>query len=418
MYDLTFETTRSPIRMTRDDDEGVATDRAREIERAVLAHMQGAPVDDRHLDDDARTTVSRIMMRFMRTRDAETVPIALADGSHLPLSRAERVLAEKESDRAFAPLARLVRRHERDARHADPVPYQSPSSAVSEAMAAVAADIATLGPAAREAMAALGHVPWRIDGDHLARALSLPVPEAAFLDDRARTLLRAARSAFSSVLVRPLAALKVPRFFTPCVIVHDDTVRCGVRETARARPFMALLDDGARALLAATRKSGFTTHESALAFALASALAGVGARRRALDDEKRTAELAARVVAATTVLRIETALTIARATDESDGDLAHVHDAVSSVMGAPLEEMVFELIGPALDGFPDRTASRAHQRIVDVAHGALFGLALRDRKDEIWPLAAQVGEAVAELQNEALPAPRQGALVDLLGPLL
>jgi hypothetical protein len=395
------------------DDRG-----ARDIERGVLARVQGHAFDPRDLDGDAQNLVETLAHRFARARDAETTPLALADGSHMPLARAERILAEKEGDRAFAPLGRTVRRHLREARRADVVAGDGAPPQVAEAMSVIADDIRTLGPAAREALAALGRVPWRTDGDHLARALSLPVPEAAFLDDRARSLLRAAREALAPVVVRPLLAIKVPRCFTPCVVVHDDTVRYGARETLRAGPFTALLDDGARALLAATRPSGFTGHESALAFALASALSGSSMRRRVLDEDKRSAEHAARVLAATTVLRVEAALTIARALDDSAGDIVHVHDAISSTLGAPLEELVFEFIGPALDGFPRAPAWRAHRRVIEVAQGAQLALALRDRRDETWPLADEVGEALREIQSDVLPVPRRGALVDLLGHLL
>jgi hypothetical protein len=404
--------------MEPDADEN-ARPRARDIERGVLASMQGSAIDLRHLDDEARVLVESIAARFVRARDAETSPLALADGSHMPLAKAERVLAEKECDRAFAALGRTVRRHEAQARRVSLTTSESPRpAATAEAVAAVSDDVRALGPAAREALASLGGVPWRPDADHLARALSLPVPQGAFFDDRARTLLRATREALASVLVRPLAAIKVPRHFTPCVVVHDDTVRYGVRETARARPFLSLLDDGARALVAAMRPRGFTPHESALAFALTMALSSPSTRRRVLDEEKRTAEQAARVLAATMVLRIESALTVARALDESEGSLAHVNDAFSSTLGAPLEEVVSELIGPALDGAPEAFVWRAHARVVDAAHGALFGLALRDRSDETWPLMAPSAEVILELQGDTLPTPRRGALVDLLGPLL
>lgn len=413
--------------MARDDDDDSVNDawtRARIVEGAALATLRGEATGPPEGDDDLRALVDKMVARCQRATEAERAPVILDDGSALALHKAARVLAEKEARRAFAPLSRTLRARdgaaralERDAAFSSP-----PSTEYDEEAALVDDDVRVLLEPAREAIAQDGGVSPRGDAAHIARALSLPDP-LAFDDARAKALLRATREALAPALVRPLHAVVVPRFLTPCVFVHDDAVRLGHRETERAHAFSALLDDGARALTASTRARGMGDAQRALALALSFALSSEPVRRRVLDEERDAARRAARIVAATVILDLHIARTIARATAEHDGSVEASCEAVAESLGARVDERVLAHVGPALDTRPLSPGARARDRARDVARGASLALALRDAHDETWPLRGSIVEiarAAQEIDDDraVFVAPRKGALLDLLGPLL
>lgn len=357
------------------------------LSRAVLAALKGAEPEPLATppraaleeladggDPDAQRTLALLRRledvprRVQRALAIEAVDVVLADGSQLPLDEAERLLANKEDRRVHAALRRSVddatapfrqfRRYGSDAR----------TRGIAKAFVV---DTVALRDAAREAVAALGGAPLE-DAASLAWGLDLPDAQGAFGDDATRALVAAMRDAVRT----PPAAFRAPRAMAGAALDGRYAWPSGLRRADRhLRTIEAFATSSAWAR---------TSHHDvgmAAAFTLASAPV-----RQAAGMDRRSAERAARICAATIVLRARASLALAALREDAAKDEAR--EAVSAALGVdPGPSLLARLAEPSWASLDDETP-RAF------LHAPAHLLALRDAFDETWVLRREAWDAI------------------------
>lgn len=306
--------------------------------------------------------------RVQRALALERVDVVLADGSQLPLDEAERLLANKEDRRVHAALRESVD----DAAAPFRQFHRYGSDAATRAAAkAFLVDTAPLRDAARDALAVLGGCP--IEGSlSLAWALDLPDAHGAFGEDATRAIIAVLREAVRT----PPAAFRAPRDLAGAALEGRYAWPAGLRRA----------DRHVRTLQAAGVASAWSRATSAdVGMAAALALAGAAVRRVSGLD-RRSAERAARICAATVVLRARAALALAALPEDAPQDEAR--EAVIHALAVdPGRALLARLAEPSWASVDDETP-RAFLR------APLHALALRDAFDETWVVRAEAWDAI------------------------
>jgi hypothetical protein len=272
-------------------------------------------------DDDARELAlglaheASLESRVEQALALERTPVVLADGSRLSLDDAERLLADKEArrvfaplrgslDEAMAPLAEQLRASSQ--RFEDEAEQLLGPAVVPPALAALTDELDdTLQDPAREALRLLeeiGGAPAR-DAAGLARAVDLPDPEG-FSDRASRELVRRARQAAERVLARDVVALRAPRAMLGLVVsAAEGGVRAAVVPSRTAGRFLANTRAGLGAAAAALAPAGALAVSRerelrVLGEALTLGALPPPARRRVFGESAADADRRARVAAA------------------------------------------------------------------------------------------------------------------------
>lgn len=373
-------------RELRDDDLG----RARDV---ALVHAHRATLS-------ARVTAAVALDR---------APIVLDDGTRMSLDETERVLADKEERRTFAPLRHSLER----AREAGMEPVREAAERFQQELSEVLehpreelaspkdaaasldrllADLKDAATEARSALAREGRAGLE-DPVGLARGLDLPDP-AGFADGGVRRLGRALLEATGEHRQRAMTALRVPRSLSGLVVTAEEgAVRVGTAPSARASRYLSLvaaLGAGVAVSLLAEDELSTTVEDEALLFGAALSFGASSAvvRRAVFDETSAEGDRRARILAATRLVRAQTVATAARVLLVGEGREA-LRDALGGTLGTdPPAAMLDAFLEPPWPGgasLRGRAASLGAE-VVRLALGASVATALRDRYDEAFPL--------------------------------
>ncbi len=375
--------------MNADAAEPVALARAERLalSRAVLAALKGAapeplPTAPRPAleeqadagDPTAQRTLALLRRlddvprRVRRTLAIEGLEVVVADGSKLPLDEAERVLANKEDRRVHAALRRSIDEALAPFRQF----HRYGSDTVTRAAAKpFLVDTAALRDAAREALGSLGGAPLE-DALSLAWALDLPDAQGAFGDDATRALVTALRDAVRT----PPAAFRAPRAMAGAALDGRYAWPSGLRRA----------DRHVRTLEAAGTAAAWA-HGAGAVVGMAAALALSSAPiRQAAGMDRRSAERAARICAATVVLRARAGIAIAALAEDAHEDEAR--EALIDALGIdPGRALLVQLAAPSWASVDDETPCT-------LLHAPAYALALRDAFDETWVLRVETWDAI------------------------
>lgn len=320
----------------------------------------------------------------------ERLDVALADGSSLTLDESERLLASKEDQRAHMALRRSVDEATRSFRHFRL--YRS-DDATRELAKPFLAATAPLAAAAREALGALGGAPLEDPGS-LARGLDLPDANGVFGDDATRALAAVVRGALRT----PPSAIRVPRAMTGACLDGRYAWPTGMRRCDRHLRTLEALGTAA-AFAQGQGEPAVRAAPAAFGFAAALALSSSPVRQ-ASGTDRRQAERAARICAATFVLRARARIALAQLPEDAHTDEAR--EIVIAALGVdPGHALLVQLAEPPWTTVDDELPHA-------FMHAPTYALALRDAFDETWSIRRDawdvIGEAVQPVDVEAKDA--------------
>lgn len=386
---------------------------------SLLARLAEAPGDD-----DARETLLGIVhARTLPERVAaaiadDTVDVILNDGGIMSRAAAERALAQKEEERAYAPLRVPLLKSRR--RVLDPLALRRafddltaaiglpPSVLLGEDTRFLREFLVASAPLAPPALELLESAAGPItDAATLARALDRPAGEHGG-DATAVELVRLTRAALPAD-ARPLQRRKAPRLLAGHAVDDGELLRILWAETRRLGGQRVLLAGVARAY---TRLAGITEVDTGVTLALQSP-----PLRRAAGASSSTAAALWRESVAASLLqaRIGAAVAVAFVDAELDPTAPVVEQramrrdavwrAARAAVGVAVGELADDLLMPPWpDGILHFDAAKATAwRFRQEALAADTALLLRDVGDEGLLLRPRGLEAV----REALTDPRR-----------
>lgn len=386
--------------------------------------------------------LDRLPRRVEQALLLENADVLLADGSRLPLEDAERLLAVKEERRPHTALRGSIRAALAPIRQFE----HCRSDAATRALASQFL-VATTGlrDAAREALASLGgggtggsssgsaggssgssgggaggsaHVLLE-NPDALAWALDLPDANGAFGEERTKALIASARAAAAAAQGGAQAGGTATAFRAPRAMAGV-ALRAGASAGSHARyawpslrrcdRHMRTLEAAGTALTWSVVPGGVAGAAGAadIAFGVAAGLALTStAVRRAIGVDRREAERASRICAATFVLRARASFALASLSTPS-AEQAHAapdeeaaeqiedeaRTAMIAALGAdPGRALLAELASASLPwvSVEDHERSRALLRAPQCA------LRMRDDFDEAWVLRREAWQSMVEV---------------------
>lgn len=441
----------------REDAPPPADGVAPEVLRERLREGDGAARDEALAFAHGRSLRPRVAALLAMEHARVTLP----DGGELSVDEAERLLANKEDRRTFAPLRKALDAVARGPLEAGEEAGEDFEDALEEAGLSTTSELVdvegarasldaflgetrALGETCLEVLESEGGAPAR-DPAALSRALDLPDEAGGFSSQAALAFGRALSAAAERRRARGLVRLVVPRALAGLVVTAaPGPVRVGSCAALRAWRFASLVDgaaSGVAAALFSEQQLSAPGEDAARTFGRALGLSSLSptVRMAILDEGARAAEKKSRVGRATWLLHARLRAAVARALlvegDDPEQRFELAHDAVVEALGAsPEAALVRSLLLPPWPGLVrlrGRVASLGGFA-VGTALAVDLHLRLRERFDEAFALVpapydlvadaaqplADGAVALAQLVDGGAPSTRAGPLVSWASELL